>query len=260
MDPDILTYYDRRPETDRLASGPGVIERVRTQHILRRVLPPPPARVLDVGGATGVYATWLAGLGYSVRLVDPVPRHVEAARESGVDAVPGDARALVEPDASYDAVLVMGPLYHLTAPEERLAALREAARVVRPGGVVAAAAISRFASLHSAFLEGAYTDPEFLDIVAADLATGVHRNPNERPRYFTTAYFHAPDELADELRAAGLDGVRVIAVEGVAGWVPGAEAAFTDERVLALVARVEEEPALVGASAHLLAVATRPAN
>jgi hypothetical protein len=54
MDPDILAYYDRKPETDRLASGPGVIERVRTRHILRRVLPPPPGRVLDVGGATGV--------------------------------------------------------------------------------------------------------------------------------------------------------------------------------------------------------------
>jgi SAM-dependent methyltransferase len=183
MDPDILAYYDRKPETDRLAAGPGLIERVRTQHILRRVLPPPPARVLDVGGATGVYATWLAGLGYPVRLVDPVPGHVAAARDSGVDAVAGDARVLAEPDASYDAVLLMGPLYHLTAPEERLAALGEAARVVRPGGVV---------------------------------------------------------------------------VEGMAGWVPGAEAAFTDERMLALVASVEEEPALVGASAHILAIATPP--
>lgn len=213
-----------------------------------------------MGGATGVYATWLAGLGYAVRLVDPVPRHVAAARESGVDAVLGDARALAEPNACYDAVLLMGPLYHLPSQQERLAALREAVRVARPGGVVAAAAISRFASLHSAFPEGAYADPEFLDIVADDLATGAHRNPNERPRYFTTAYLHHPDELAAEARAAGLDGVRVIAVEGVAGWIPGAEAAFDDERVLELLARVEEEPTLVGASAHLLTVGVTPLN
>ncbi|MEJ3744358.1 class I SAM-dependent methyltransferase [Actinomycetes bacterium KLBMP 9797] len=256
---EILAYYDLDKEGERLSVGQGLIERLRTQDILRRVLPPPPGRVVDVGGATGVYATWLRDLGYDVRLVDPVPRHVDAARRSGVDAVLGDARALAEPDGSADAVLLMGPLYHLLGRDERLAALREAARVARPGGVVVATAISRFASLHAGLADGTLADPVFAAIVAGDLADGVHRTPD--PRYFTTAYLHHPDELGEEARAAGLSGVRVLAVEGVGGWVVGpVTAALADdgvrEVVLGLMRRVEAEPSIVGASAHLLVHAT----
>lgn len=263
MDPEILAYYDRGLEADRLAAGQGYLELLRTRDILRRVLPPPPARVLDVGGATGGYASWLAGLGYVVRLMDPVPAHVDAAAGRGLDAVLADARALPEPDRSADAVLLLGPLYHLIHRADRLAALREAARVVRPGGVVAAAAISRFASMHDALTRPRTDDPDFIRIVRDDLATGVHRNPGRRADYFTTAYFHQPDELAEEVRTAGLVDVRVRAVEGPAGWsASSVEPQLRDpqrrEAVLALTATVEEEPSLLGASPHLLATASRP--
>jgi ubiquinone/menaquinone biosynthesis C-methylase UbiE len=108
--------------------------------VLRRVLPAPPARVVDVGGGSGVHAEWLAADGHVVELVDPVPLHVEqASRVPGVTARHGDARDLPMPGASADAVLLLGPLYHLVEREDRVRALREAARVVRPGGVVAAA-------------------------------------------------------------------------------------------------------------------------
>ena len=103
--------------------------------------PVPPAQVLDVGGATGVHASWLAQDGYQVRLVDISPRHVAKANSElgslGVVAELGDARALAAPADSYDVVLLFGPLYHLPARDDRLVALREAARVTRPGGVVA---------------------------------------------------------------------------------------------------------------------------
>jgi ubiquinone/menaquinone biosynthesis C-methylase UbiE len=182
-----------------------------------------------------------------------------------VDAAAGDARRLAEPDDSADAVLLLGPLYHMTDRRDRLAALAEAVRVARPGGVVVGAAISRFASAHVAITEPRVDDPEFLRIVAGDLATGVHGNPTRRPALFTTAYFHRPDELADELRAAGLVDVRVRAVEGVAGWCDAAATTALDhprqrEVLLDLLARLEEEPSLLGASAHLLATGVVPAD
>lgn len=260
-----MAYYELGGETDRLSAGPGRIERIRTENILRRVLPVAPARVLDVGGATGEYAAWLGGLGYQVRLVDPVPRHVEAARARGVDATLGDARQLAEPDGWADAVLLLGPLYHLTARADRVAALAEAARVARPGGLVVGAAISRFASAHVAITDPRVDDPEFLQIVTGDLATGVHRNPTRRPALFTTAYFHRPEELADEFRAAGLADVRVRGVEGVAGWCgPAVLPALADPAqravLLDLLSQLEEEPSLLGASAHLLATGVAAAG
>src|SRR6476619_5016497 len=112
LDEDVRRYYDVGEEQDRLDRNR--LEMVRTQELLERFLPPPPAGVLDVGGGPGRYSSWLAGLGYDVTLVDPMPLHVEQASAlGGFDARLGDARSLDDPDGSADVVLLMGPLYHL---------------------------------------------------------------------------------------------------------------------------------------------------
>jgi ubiquinone/menaquinone biosynthesis C-methylase UbiE len=262
---EIRRFYEAGLEDGRLQEGSGVLERVRTQDVLQRVLPRPPARVLDVGGGTGPYTRWLAGLGYEAHLVDPVASQVEHARRQGggiASARVGDARHLEDADASADAVLLLGPLYHLQASSDRLAALREAARVVRPGGVVVAAAISRFASLLDGLVTGALDDPAFRAIVARDLEDGHHLNTTGRLEYFTTAYFHRPEELADEGARAGLAVEGVRAVEGPAWLMADFAARFADpERqahILELLRGIETEPALLAVSAHLLLVARRP--
>src|SRR5262245_11608278 len=108
---EILEFYRRGGESTRLSSGAGRLECLRTWDVLTRVLPPPGATVLDVGGATGVYAGPLATAGYRVHVVDPVAEHVsEASTLDGVTASLGDARSLAQPDASVDAVLLLGPL------------------------------------------------------------------------------------------------------------------------------------------------------
>src|SRR5437870_12160483 len=78
--PEVLAFYARGLEDRRLRGEEGLLERYRTQELLLRYLPPPPAVVLDVGGGPGHYALWLAALGYEVHLVDPVPLHLEQAR------------------------------------------------------------------------------------------------------------------------------------------------------------------------------------
>src|SRR5690349_15988180 len=102
---DVLAYYRLGGETTRLDVGDGRLEFLRTCDVLSRTLPPAPASVLDVGGATGRYAGWLAAAGYPVHVVDPVPEHVTAAGAlPGVTAEVGDARALPVGDAGADAV------------------------------------------------------------------------------------------------------------------------------------------------------------
>ena len=78
MDPEIVAHYEEGVERDRL--GGWSLERLRTEELLGRLLPPPPARILDVGGGPGRYAAWLSGRGYSVTLLDPVSLHVQQAR------------------------------------------------------------------------------------------------------------------------------------------------------------------------------------
>jgi SAM-dependent methyltransferase len=166
------------------------------------------------------------------------------------------------PNGIADVVLLLGPLYHLTDAGDRIQALREAARVLKPGGWLFAAAISRWASALDGLARDLLADPRFAAIVRQDLRDGQHRNATDRVDYFTTAYFHRPDELADEVRGAGLALNEVYGVEGP-GWIlpdVAERMADPDRRagLLAVARMLETEPAMYGSSAHLLAVAQRP--
>jgi ubiquinone/menaquinone biosynthesis C-methylase UbiE len=272
MDPlagKIEGYYSQGWEQQRLSEGQGELERRRTQAILACELPAAPAVVYDIGGGAGVYSFPLAQQGYEVHLIDPVELHLEQARAhaaaSGIGLASitlGDARKLDIPPASADAVLLLGPLYHLTEHADRMRALREAFRILKPSGVLFAAAISRFASLIDGLREGFFQDAEFRKIVAADLASGQHRNPVNHPMYFTTAYFHRPEELAGEVQSAGFCDARVLGVEGPAWSAKLFSEAWNDapqrEKLMEFLSLIEQEPSIVGASGHLMAIAKRP--
>jgi ubiquinone/menaquinone biosynthesis C-methylase UbiE len=267
-DSDLRAYYDTGLERERLSGGSGALEFARTQALIERYLPPSPAVVGDIGGGPGRYAVWLAERGYRVHLIDAVPLHVhealETVRRSGLalaSAAVGDARAPELPDASLDAVLLLGPLYHLPERGDRLRALAEARRVCRPGGVILAAVISRFASTLDGLRKGYLEDPAFAAVAEGDRRDGRHRNPTGNPAYFTTAYFHDPGELADECAAAGLTPETTLAVEGPAWLLSDLDERLADPRrravLLDALRSIETEPTLLGASAHLLAVARR---
>jgi SAM-dependent methyltransferase len=262
---EIVEHYERDfDESERIERGLSELELVRTREIVERYLPPGRLRILDVGGGPGVHARWLAESGHEVELVDPMPRHVAAAGALADTGLPvraraGDARALTEPGDTYDAVLLLGPLYHLTDRADRVTAWREALRVARPGAPVIAATISRFASLFSGLAHDALFDPRFRAIVEQDLATGCHRNDERVDDWFTTAYFHHPDEIAAEVTDAGGEVVALIGVEGLACWERQLADRWEDptdrEVILASARAVESEPTLLGLSAHLLCVA-----
>ena len=262
VDDDTRAYYGAGAEARRLDTW-GRLERVRTEILLDRYLPRPPAVVLDVGGGPGVYAAWLAERGHDVALLDPIELHVQQARTAGVaDARVGDARALPWPDGHADAVVLLGPLYHLPDRADRLRALREAHRVLRGGGVLVAAAISRHASALDGLFRDFLADARFEAVVERNLETGRHANPERVPGWFTTAFFHRPDELAAEVGEAGFESTALVAVEGPAAYLPDLDARLDDAgrraTLLRTLDRIEAEASLLGASPHLLAVARRP--
>jgi SAM-dependent methyltransferase len=265
VDPDIAAHYALGLESSRLfIGGQPRLEHVRTLELLDRHLPPPPGRILDVGGGSGVYAVPLVERGFEVHVIEPIERHVEevaatARRRNlrGLTSELGDARDLSGVAAGADAVLLLGPLYHLTQASDRANALSEARRIVRPGGVVIAAGISRFASLIDGLKRRNLDDTVFRPIVQRDLDSGQHRNPDvqTRPEFFTTAYFHRPEELREEACNAGLVGVCLFAVEGPS-WIVE-DPADLDNQLFAARA-VESEPALMGATSHMMMIGHRP--
>ena len=262
---EILSFYRQSQESKRLTNDVrGQIEFARTQEIITRYLPAPPAVILDIGGGSGPYACWLAKTGYEVHLVDPVDLHIEQAKEASSQQPEhpiasislGDARALRFSSTSADAVLLLGPLYHLIDKSERLLALSEAYRVLRNGGVMVAAGISRFASLLDRF--DRLDNSVYRDIIQQDLETGYHRNPTEDLEFFTDAYFHRPDELTSEVVGAGFQHQATLAVQGPTWLFKSIERywADPDQRavVLDFIRKVEAEPSILGMSAHMLAI------
>jgi len=264
IETEIEAYYERGDERERLTrNARGRLEFARMQDLLRRILPGDSLDVLDVGGATGIHSAWLAADGHKVTLVDPVASQVAvAAQLPGVEAVVGDARDLPCEDASFDAVLLMGPLYHLTERGHRVQALAEARRCVRPGGVVAAVTINRTAGWCDYLLFQAGGNDKGL---SAEASLRIMREGDLRyadQDIFTTAYLAHPGEVASEFADAGLGGAVQYAVQGFPGYIPELERLIDDEAVRAHLMEglriIETEPSLLGASNHLLTVAAIP--
>jgi hypothetical protein len=227
-----LIAYEGGNEAQRLTSGVGQLEWVRIQELVQCYLRLPPAVIFDVDGEPG---------GYSV--------------------VIGDARQLDRPGASVDAVLLFGPRYHLTDRHDRVTALCEARRILRDSGLALGVGISRFASPLDGLIRRYLDDPEFGRIVQGVLTDGQHRNPTNHPGYFSTAFFHYPDELKAEIEEPGLHHECTMAIEGPGWLLQNFEEHWRDqarlERLLSALPWLEDEPSLLGMSAHMMAIARK---
>lgn len=263
--PEAYLHYDQIDEASRLTGIGGQLELLRTRELMRRFLPNPPATIIDVGGGAGIHAFWLAEQGFNVTLIDAVSHHIETAKKNAQERpnVPlrmevGDARSLNVDDSASDAVLLFGPLYHLTSREDRVKCIAEARRVLRPGGIVMGVGIPRFASLVNCLSLGEAGSSVFRSIVDTDLQDGQHRNPTDDPTFFTTTFFHHPDELVDEFKDGGFEVQHLLAVEGPGKLIPDLEKYWSipeqQEWILEVIRKVECEPHLFGVSTHLMAI------
>jgi 2-polyprenyl-3-methyl-5-hydroxy-6-metoxy-1,4-benzoquinol methylase len=221
----IKEFYSHGMESNRLETEEFKLEGLRTKEIIGRYLTENNLNILDIGGGAGYYSYWLAGKGHQVSLVDLSPGNIELVRKhaknSGISLKKfetGDAVSLNFPDGQFDVVLLMGPLYHLIDRAERVRALSEARRVLKPNGILLAAIISRYASLIDGFQRDLVIDDRFYELLLQDLKTGTHLNETGNLTYFTTSYFHTPNEIISEIAESGLSLERLIPVECF-GWI-----------------------------------------
>lgn len=259
----LQAYYERDRERDRLLGGLGQVEFERTVEIVLRSLPPAPAVIADIGGGPGRYTDWLVDAGYTVVHRDVVPHHVDQVRSrhgQAFDTAVGDARAVDLADDSVDAVLLLGPLYHLADDDDRAQAVAEAARITKPGGWIYGAAIGRWAARIQAILNDREFDerPAVLERIDDLEVTGILRPAFEGS---FTGNTHTPAQLRDEFTRDDLRLESLVAIEGIAS-------AWRDDRVDEWLATdadrtvlydslraLETVPDLMGTSAHLLATA-----
>jgi SAM-dependent methyltransferase len=248
------------------------LERYRTEYAitlraLKDHLPPPPAHLLDCGGGPGRYAIELTKLGYAVTLFDLsqinlslARTHAHMANVSLAGYEHGTASDLSRfAGEAFDAVLLLGPLYHLLTAGEREAALREVYRVVKPGGVVAAAFITRYAFLRYLLKER----PEDLHGRASDMEafhqTGILPTPLTSDGEFI-AQLIPPAEARPLIESAGFTVRTVLGVEGLSTLIDDKLNALQGEAWEAWVDlnyRAAADPSLHGASDHLLCVAEK---
>ena len=261
----VLKFYDNYNENDRLISEP--LEFIRTKEIISRFLPEKSIKIIDLCGASGHYAYWLAEKGHEVHLMDLSQKHINEAvnnkekyRAELASMESGDARSLKHADESFDMVLLMGALYHLQEKDDRLQCLKEAYRILRNGGVAVFSYISRFASMLDGFMHGFVDDPVFLEIMENDIFTGRHNNPENKENYFTNAYFHSINDIYNELTLAKFSDILLYAVEGFGGIINNKKY-FEDEEKLKILLRyiklTEQNMEMIGISGHQLAVCSK---
>lgn len=220
----VIDYYSNFNEKDRLKSTYGKLEFAHMTELLQRYLPEAPATICDIGGAAGDYALFFTKLGYNVHLLDIVPKHIEQAkeraREEGIadsaKFVVGDALDLPYENNSFDAVFLSGPLYHLPEKKDRVRAFSEAKRVLKPGGILTAYSIGRYATMFYGISAGLIYDRNFMEKLKKEVSTGLRYKYAEG--IIDNAYFHLSDELKQELAEAGLNYIALHGVIG-AGWM-----------------------------------------
>ena len=269
---DIASYvqnlYDRQPQREWERLDRHRTEFAVTLRTLQAHLPPPPVRILDCGGGPGRYAIELTRLGHKVSLVDLSSGCLDLARAQAQEAAvklyaleQGTAIDLSRfADEEFDAVLLMGPLYHLLEENERLQALQESYRVVRPGGLCFAAFITRFAPVRYAAAEAStlpVDEPEQLETI---LGTGRLPPRGEAGSRFV-AHFAHPIEVPSLCRQPGFEVLEVLGVEGVVSMIEENVNALSGEAWQSWVdlnQRLAAEPSLLGAAEHLLAVLEKP--
>ena len=266
IDPKGLAGYNTGVEMGRLHRNLGLIEFARTKEILLEQLPPPPAVIYDIGGAYGEYAFWLAEQGYVVHLFDLAEEHIRMAKAAPnaailADAVVADARSIPRPDASADAILLFGPLYHIVEADERRKCLDECRRLLKRGGKLFTANITCFATALK-YTEcydwrPALDDEATYRMIESTVHTGLHRGGE-----IGLVYFHRPDELRCEIANAGFADVELRGVIGPGWIVRNLDEIWPDpvkrEAILRIVRLLEREESLMGFSTHFLSISTRP--
>jgi len=264
----VAEIYDSAPEREWSRLDSRRIEFEVTCRALDEHLPNAPARILDVGSGPGRYALRLAGQGYSVSLVDLSGQCLAIAEREAAHltlqfdrVVCGSATQLTAfPTASFDAVLLLGPLYHLKKEEARAQTVLEALRVLRPDGLLFSAFLNRYSVVRYAAKARPTQLLDDPDFIASILSHGFGDSDKPGAAFLRTCYFSDPQEVRPFMENLGVHTVSTLGCEGVVAEVEEHLNVLTARDLdpwVTLNYRLGQKPELHAASAHLLHIGRR---
>ncbi len=275
IDTDVLAKYNARIERSRLRKDIGLIEFERTKELIIENLPAPPAVIYDIGGGYGEYSWWLASLGYEVHLFDLSETNIQMSSElaneySGCSLKACevcDARHINRSDNSADAILLMGPLYHITEKEERILAIKESRRLLKNGGIIFTSALSRYACLLGNLPKYGvkhrwFEEKEFIDMIFREIHDGCHIAPKTgNYNGIGTSHFHSIDELKSELALGGFPFTEAHGILGGAWIVPNIDELWKKEKsreaLMSIVRMLDGKEDIMGISGHFLGISKK---
>ncbi|MEE1025212.1 MAG: class I SAM-dependent methyltransferase [Acutalibacteraceae bacterium] len=267
---EVYEFYNNGAEISRLEHGLGIVEFCRSKEIISEYVKEQ-STIYDIGGGIGMYSSWLAENGHNVTLIELAPNAVDYAishqqKNAKYYAEVGDARRIDKPDESADVVLLMGPMYHLQNKEDRRKVLSEANRVLKKGGLLFVAGISKFSSTTwalSVYGNGCdfIDDDIYFNMLREELGSGKHIRPKEYPYIIANAYFHTAEGMRKEISESGFEIAGSHAVEGCIWITPKLDEKWQDEssrnRLLEIVRMTEHEESMIGMSPHFMVVASK---
>ncbi|MFC3749807.1 class I SAM-dependent methyltransferase [Paenibacillus sp. GCM10012306] len=264
----IIDYYSQFDEWGRLDREP--LEFIINLHFIKQYLASS-GTVLDNGAGPGKYSIELAKLGYNVTLSDLTPKLVEIAKqkvsELGLTEQFNGFHVLNAthlegiPDETYDASLMLGPLYHLQKEEERISAIRELHRVTKRNGIVFVAIQSRMRMTITSLQYPQFWKPnDNLDTINEFYETGVF-NHNDKGR-FTGAFYFNIDEVKPFMEKNGFDTIDLIGSSSIAAMLSNEQKQYwvdqgEYDRMVNFLISIAKDPSVLGISSHLLYIGRR---
>ena len=221
----IISYYNRYTEEDRLTQrNTNILEFETTKYLLKDYIKEN-STILETGAGTGIYSFYFSGLGHEVLATDLVPRHVELMKDKAlkdnvknltVDLLDATDLSLL-PDDSFDTVLCLGPMYHLTREQDQKRCIEEGLRVLKKDGILAVAYINKHYILSSLLLkENRFLNKKFIDKILLEGQLKEEDGYN----FWTDSCFYTPCEIEELMSNFNIEKLENAATDGLGRLLP----------------------------------------
>ncbi len=244
-------YYCKFNEDKRLLSRHGQVEfAVTKKYILDVIGDRKNLDIIDIGAGTGRYSVWLESLGHNLTAIDLVNKNVSEIKmkSKSIVAKQGDALNLKFKNNSFDIALLFGPVYHLFSHADKLKAIEEAKRVVRPGGhILIMYLMNEYAVITYAFKEG-----NLQKCLAEKKLSDNFLCETNIDDLYSYVRLEEINKLKDDSK---LKREKIIAVDGATDYIRPTLNALSEEDFNLFITyqlSIAERPELLGASSHVL--------